>query len=268
MPCTTNASTPSSSNDRVPHRRLWRRAWAFALLVVTYQLPEGLGQRWLHDWWAVAGLFALFYACATVVAWCLGPTLTRCYALETKQGLLTPCALLVVSAVLLKGVAVAIGIFAGWYARQPLESSVGPSAVLLVLVMTAVPSIAEDIVTRGFWYRRVWARSPLAFVLGSTVIYVLNHIYRLGLGPGEWIMLTVFGLAYGLAVVRFDSLWPAVAAHWGWNVANALTDLVQPVTVVNGAATRGLSIAAHLLVCGVVWRLSRASWSARAGTVV
>ena len=57
------------------------------------------------------------------------------YALETKQGLLTPCALLVVSAVLLKGVAVAIGISAGWYARQPLESPVGPSAVVLAAVM-------------------------------------------------------------------------------------------------------------------------------------
>ena len=32
---------------------------------------------------ATAISFALFYACATVGAWCLGPTLTRCYALET-----------------------------------------------------------------------------------------------------------------------------------------------------------------------------------------
>jgi membrane protease YdiL (CAAX protease family) len=89
-------------------------------------------------------------------------------------------------------------------------------------------------------------------VLVSSVIYVVNHIYRLGLGPGEWTMLFAFGLAYALAATRFNSLWPAVGLHWGWNYGNLVVEAIRPIEAIDTTGARALSIGAHLLMAGLV----------------
>jgi membrane protease YdiL (CAAX protease family) len=103
----------------------------------------------------------------------------------------------------------------------PLEDFL--QALAWTTVFTFVPSIAEDILTRGFWARvPAWRWSAWRFVLFSSSVYVLNHVYRLGNGPTEWLMLFCFGLAYATALWRTGSLWAAVGLHWGWNFAGAM----------------------------------------------
>ena len=107
--------------------------------------------------------------------------------------------------------------------------------------------------TRGFWYRQVLAGWPApSFVLASSAIYVLNHVYRLGAGPAEWGLLFCFGLAYATALVRTGTLWAAVGLHLGWNLANAVLDLVARVEVLQPGGSRLLSGAAHLLLLALV----------------
>lgn len=208
----------------MPHR--WRAPLAFAALFLLYQSAEGIGQRWLHHFAVQAGLMVACVLAAWPLSHWLGYKGYGAYALQWRPArgwawLAGGLAL----AMLAKTVAVAIGLRLGVYASadgQLAWADVGGSALAMLLVGTFVPSLAEDILTRGFWYRAAgihWRRG-VAFVLFSSALYVLNHVYRLGRGPLEWTMLFCYGLAYAAALWRSGSLWAAVGLHWGWNLAN------------------------------------------------
>lgn len=75
---------------------------------------------------------------------------------------------------------------------------------LWTMFATFFPSVAEDIVTRGFLMRTLPRLSRRwLFVVISAGVYVLSHIYRLANGPSEWLMLFCFGLAYGAEPALF-----------------------------------------------------------------
>jgi hypothetical protein len=243
----------------------WRALLAFVLLWLLYQAAEGVGARWLHSFPVQAGLML---ACV-LVAWPLSRWLGyrgyAAYALAGGAGLRwwLPGGLLL--AVLAKFGAVWLGLRTGVYAADASASASGFGALLatlpLLLLSTFVPSLAEDILTRGFWYRAAglrW-RGGVAFVLASSAIYVLNHVYRLGNGPLEWLMLFCFGLAYATALWRSGSLWGAVGLHWGWNLGNGMLAAVMPVSVTDAHVAACLSIGAHLLMLLLVlaWPKSR-----------
>jgi membrane protease YdiL (CAAX protease family) len=230
----------------------------FAILWLLYQAAEGVGARWLHSFAVQATLMS---ACV-VVAWPLSRWLGfRGYAAYALGGGCAlhrwlPAGLLL--AVLAKFAAVWLGLRTGVYAPDAGAGSTGLVVLLaalpMLLLSTFVPSLAEDILTRGFWYRATrWRwRNGAVFVLVSSVIYVLNHVYRLGAGLYEWMLLFCFGLTYAAALWRTGSLWAAVGLHWGWNLGNHLVDITTPVSVVHGHAAAGLSAGAHLLMLAIV----------------
>lgn len=241
----------------------WRALLAFVLLWLLYQGAEGVGARWLHSFPVQAGLMLA----SVVVAWPLSRWLGyrgyAAYALTGGNGLRwwLPGGLLL--AVLTKFGTAWLGLHMGVYtADAPLSASVFSvllAALPLLLLSTFVASLAEDILTRGFWYRAAglrW-RSGVVFVLVSSAIYVLNHIYRLGNGPLEWLLLFCFGLAYAAALWRSGSLWGAVGLHWGWNLGNGLLGAVMPVSVTDAHAAAGLSVGAHLLMLLLVLTLPK-----------
>lgn len=239
-------------------RQVWRVVLAFVILWMLYQAAEGVGDRWLHSFPVQAGLMV---ACV-VVAWPLSRWLGyrgyAAYALAGGSGLRwwLPGGLLL--AVLAKFAAVWIGLRMGTYAADPASAVGGFTRVLtavpLLLLSTFVASLAEDILTRGFWYRAAqlrW-RSGVLFALVSSTLYVANHIYRLGNGPMEWLMLFCFGLAYAAALWRSGSLWAALGLHWGWNLGNGLVAMVMPATTMDVHMSKWLSIGMHLLMLVVL----------------
>lgn len=234
-----------------------RAALAFLILFVLYQSAEGVGQRLLQSFPVQAGLMLLCVA----AAWPVGRFILRyrgfdAYALEWRSAV--PAWLIggIVLAFVAKLLALAAGTALGAYSVSLPDH--GPDLVQLVpvvalaLVSTFVPSLAEDIVTRGFWWR-VPGRllRGAAFVLVTSLIYVLNHVYRLGDGPIEWLMLFCFGIAYGVAVVRTGSLWGAVAVHWGWNLSNALLGTFATIEASSQLAPL-ISASAHLAMAGAI----------------
>lgn len=231
----------------------WRALLAFVLLWLLYQGVEGVGARWLHSFPVQAGLMLACVLAAWPLSRWLGYRGYAAYALGGGNGLRwwLPGGLLL--AVLAKFGAVRLGLHMDVYtAAAPAADAFAASlaALPLLLLSTFVASLAEDILTRGFWYRAAglrW-RSGVVFVLASSAIYVLNHIYRLGNGPQEWLLLFCFGLAYAAALWRSGSLWGAVGLHWGWNLGNGLLAVVMPVSATNAHAAAGLSIGAHLLM--------------------
>lgn len=242
-----------AQNDR------WRAALAFAILFVLYQAAEGIGGRLLGSFTVQAALMVA----VVVAAWPLGRWLGfrgyDAYALEWRRSAGVLLAGGLALALLLKYVAVCIGMVFNVYAalapESPRVAAVSfLSSIPWALVATFVPSIAEDILTRGFLYRAARVRwLPWAFVLVSSTLYVVNHIYRLGAGPAEWVMLFCFGLAYATAVSRTGSLWLAVGLHWGWNLANVLIGDILPYQVLSQAWSPFLSAAAHLVMLGVLF---------------
>ncbi len=239
-----------------------RRIVTFVILFGLYQGAEGIGARLLHSFAVQAGLMV---ACV-LVAWPLGRWMGwrgyRAYALEGRAWLSWLFAGLLLMT-LANLAALALGLGLGCFAWQPAGhvdlAALAPRALLVAAFSTFVPSIAEDILTRGFWWRASgiqWRGG--VFVAVSAVLYTLNHIYRLGNGPSEWLMLFCFGIAYASAMLGSGSLWSAVGLHWGWNLSNAVFGGMLPVTVVDHAAAQQLWALVNLVVALVVLLLPRA----------
>jgi membrane protease YdiL (CAAX protease family) len=235
------------------------RHWlpAFIVLWVAYEAPEGLGARWLHQPGLAAGMMLAFLPVAYLVARALGLSMGAAYALEwdRKRGLWLAVGFLLTA--LAKTVAVLAGtklqiytigaasVTGGWV---PMAASLS-----LVALSTFVPSIAEDIVTRGFWARIPrWAWTGSTYVLFTSVVYVLNHIYRLANGPSEWLMLMCFGIAYAAGAWRTGTLWAAVGLHWGWNFTGSMLDALWNIETQNVTSARYLSAGVHICVALIV----------------
>ena len=245
-----------------------RVAVAFVVLFVLYQSAEGVGGRLLGNFGVQAGLMLACVLAAWPLSRWLGHRGLGAWALEATPRALAWLATGLVVALLAKGMALWLGLRTGIYTAPPATTtSPGtphPFALLLpalpmLLLSTFVPSIAEDILTRGFWYRAAgiaWRRG-FAFVAFSTAMYVLNHVYRLGNGPGEWLMLACFGIAYATALWRTGTLWAAVGLHWGWNLANAAFSQLLPVEVANAQLAPMLSAAMHLAMAGMLLLATR-----------
>lgn len=240
-----------------------RRVVVFAVLFTLYQSAEGIGARLLHSFPVQA---ALMLACV-LAAWPLGHWLGmrgyRAYGLQGRHWAFWLLGGLVLSAMASLS-SLALGLGLGWLAWRPgpgIHTFVPALPVMLMAALsTFVPSIAEDILTRGFWWRAsgIRWRAPV-FVAVSAAIYTLNHIYRLAHGPSEWIMLFAFGIAYASAMLRSGSLWPAVGLHWGWNLSNAWFGHLLPVVMLDHAAMQNLWALANLGMAVVVLSLPLSS---------
>lgn len=90
----------------------------------------------------------------------------------------------------------------------------------LILLMTFFPSIAEDILTRGYLYGHLFSKmKPWHWVLLSAVVYVLNHMWRLTESPAVLVYLFMLGLVLAFTVWKTKALWLALGIHWGANIA-------------------------------------------------
>lgn len=86
-------------------------------------------------------------------------------------------------------------------------------------VGTLFPSLAEDILTRGFlktYFPEKWNVKWL--VVFSASVYTLNHIFRLN-KPDVLLYLFILGLLLMWSYVATGSLWLTLGIHWGSNIA-------------------------------------------------
>lgn len=243
---------PPGSSSAPAARTPFRALAVGAALFLAYQAPEALGQRLAGS----ATLHAVLALSVLPIAWLLSrwlePRGWAAYALEPRPRALAWLLMGMAAAWIAKGAALALGLRLGVYAApQAFHLGRLPAALPWLLLATAVPSLSEDLLTRGFWFRQGPARRGAAFLALSTAVYVLNHVWRLREGPAEWLMLAAFGLAYASALLRTGSLWPAFGLHWGWNLANALLDAGWGFDTVDPGASRLLSAGAHLLLAAL-----------------
>jgi membrane protease YdiL (CAAX protease family) len=230
-------------------------ALVFAALFVAYQLPEGLGLRLLHNDAVNAVLMLMFLPIAWLCGRSLGFRGLDAWYMGLAPGWEALLAAAFGLALVAKAAALGAGAYAGVYRLTPASADMGQLALaaLAMLPFTFFPSVAEDIVARGFLMRAFPALGRRwLFVVASSALYVLNHIYRLANGPLECLMLFSFGLAYAAALFYSRSLWPAIGLHWGWNYAGQMADRVANVDLVQPEYGPGVSIAAHLAMLAAV----------------
>jgi membrane protease YdiL (CAAX protease family) len=248
-----------------------RAAIAFVVLFVLYQSAEGIGDRILHSFAAQATLMSACVLAAWPLSRWLGFRGYGAWALDARPasfGWLGAGLALALSA---KALALWIGVRAGIYVAAPgavpQPAAMIAGALPMLLLSTFVPSVAEDILARGFWYRGAgiaWRRG-IAFVAFSSLAYVGNHIFRLGLGAPEWTMLACLGVAYATALWRTGTLWAAVGLHWGWNLGNHLGDALVPLDIADPVASPLLSAAVHLVLAGALLLATRNAGRGRQG---
>jgi len=136
----------------------------------------------------------------------------------------------------------------------------GLTAALLAMALltTFVPSLAEDIITRGMplFASRPRSLSVAALIALSAAIYTTNHLWRFDWGIAEQVRLFAMGLAFAAVALRTRSLWPAVGLHWGGNLAAALATSLAAISPVEVTGDRLLSALLYLLVALVFvpWR--------------
>ncbi|HEU4670967.1 MAG TPA: CPBP family intramembrane glutamic endopeptidase [Dyella sp.] len=233
----------------------WRIVVAFVVLFALYQSAEGIGARLLHS----SALQGVLMVACVLAAWPLSRWLGwrgyGAYALDRRSSSLAWLGFGLVVSLIANALTLLVGERLGIYASSgPAFSAAGfrtlAAALPMLALSTFVPSIAEDILARGFWYRAAgiaWRRG-FVFVAFSAGYFVLNHVYRLGKGPDEWLMIFCMGVAYATALCRAGTLWAAVGLHWGWNLANGMLDPLLPADTVQVAAGKWLIAGVHLLV--------------------
>lgn len=240
-----------------------RRVTAFLVLFALYQSAEGVGADLLHSFPAQAALMTTCVLAAWPVGRWLGYRGYDAYALTGRHGMFWLAAgLLLAGLANLASLALGLGlgIFA-WKGGGAVDlSAFAPGTFVMAAVSTFVPSLAEDILTRGFWWRASGIRwTGPGFVAFTATVYTLNHIYRLANGPAEWLMLFSFGVAYASAMLRSGSLWSAVGLHWGWNLSNMLFGGMLPVEVRDHPQAQMLWGLVNLAVAAIVLALPHTS---------
>lgn len=227
---------------------------ALVILFVVYQASEGLQTVFAPG--SVTGP-ALMLA-AVLLPWPLGHWIGfrgyEAFGLDLRRRSAGLVASLVIVASFAFLASRAIGSDLGIYSPTA-GPAIGLPAVAIVSAafMTFVPSLAEDIITRGFLLKAVPLRLGLVgYAVATALLYTGNHVWRFDWGISEQIRLFCLGLAYGAAAYRWRTLWGAVALHWGWNLSNLLADKFIPADTLEVVQGRYLSAAVHLLLFAIV----------------
>lgn len=243
---------------------------AFALILALYQTSEGLQTIFAPS----SAIGPALMLAAVLVAWPLGRWLGwRGYDaygldLERRSLALVACGMLLASLAFLASRALggASGIYGPPAAARSASIAI---TVAMALVTTFVPSIAEDILTRGFLLRTFPVRlTGAAYIVGTAVLYTVNHIWRFDWGVSEQVRLLCLGLAYGAAAWRWRNLWAAVGLHWGWNFTNVLADHLMPVETLQIDAARYLSALVNLAMFAIVLLIPKGEGAADPGSTL
>ncbi|PZX62333.1 CPBP family intramembrane glutamic endopeptidase [Hydrotalea sandarakina] len=122
-----------------------------------------------------------------------------------------------------------------------------------IMLITFIPSLAEDILTRGYWYVHFSFLKSWHWVLLSAIVFVLNHIWRLNDGWAVLSYLFLLGIALAITIRLSHSLWPALGIHWGANLAyQTIASFITTENRVEHAGSTWLLAAAWALLVVVL----------------
>jgi membrane protease YdiL (CAAX protease family) len=99
--------------------------------------------------------------------------------------------------------------------------------LLLFALGSFLSSLSEDILTRGYLFRHIRPILPSGLFIGfSAIIYLLNHIYRLGDGLETILYLLLLGILFAIPLIYSERLWYTAGIHWMGNLTFYFTHQV------------------------------------------
>lgn len=102
--------------------------------------------------------------------------------------------------------------------------------LLLFAFGTFLSSLSEDILTRGYLFRHIRPKVPSGlFIAFSAIIYLLNHIYRLGDGFETILYILLLGVLFAVPLIYSERLWYTTGMHWMGNLTFYFTQQVIQV---------------------------------------
>ncbi|MFM1563859.1 CPBP family intramembrane glutamic endopeptidase [Helcococcus ovis] len=94
-----------------------------------------------------------------------------------------------------------------------------PLPLLAIFVAVFIQSSTEEILCRGFVYRRLinGYKSPWVAIIINPIFFAALHITNSGVSPLAIYNLFIYGLLMSLIVYYTDSLWMVMGIHTMWN---------------------------------------------------
>lgn len=227
----------------------------FLLLFAVYHFPEFFNALWIMAVFKI-GFLLVAFATGRLQGW----KGLEGYGLGFKYGWWQFLLRGLLLGLVFFGLSVALSVMVGY------EQFTGfaPLTVILqklplLLLMTVFPSVAEDILTRGYLFGHLFVKmKPWHWVLLSAGIYVLNHIWRLSDDPSVLVYLFILGIVLAYTVWKTRSLWLAFGIHWGANIAFESTNgLVNTTSLVSHHGSTWLLAGTWLVLLGVFIALRR-----------
>lgn len=161
----------------------------------------------------------VFFIAAWVIArWQFGAGLSA-WGLDAKASLIKHLLLGITMGIALYGATFWLSNISGAESMANVPSFASIAGPLSLFVFgNFFSSFSEDILTRGYVYKHLNGRiSNILIILISTLIYVLNHIYRYNDAFETHVYLFALGLTYVIPLVLTKRLWFTGGMHWAGN---------------------------------------------------
>jgi hypothetical protein len=95
---------------------------------------------------------------------------------------------------------------------------------ILFFVVILIQCGAEEIIDRLYLYQKLRRRYrlPIVAIIGSTVAFVLNHLFAPGFTILPAVLIALYGILMALFVYYYDCLWAAIMFHTAWNYTQSI----------------------------------------------
>jgi hypothetical protein len=227
----------------------------FLLLFAVYHFPEFYNALWIAALFKIGFLLASYF----VAKW-QGYKGLGAFGLGLHKGWLGNLLKGLLTGILFFGLSALLAVLMGFDAFVSVANATAfLKQIPVILLMTVFPSVAEDILTRGYLYAHFKDKlSSKMFMLISATVYVLNHIWRLGDHPAVLIYLFILGLALAYAVWVTGSLWLAFGIHWGSNIAFETNgSLIQTASITTNHESTWMLALCFLLMLVFLWKTAK-----------
>lgn len=226
----------------------------FILLFIIYHFPAFFPVFWITAIFKIGFLIVAFFL-ARYQGWKgLGG-----YGLGFTKGWVSNLIIGVFCGIVFFGLSFLASIALGYeniVTRSSIEDFL--TSLPLLLLMTAVPSVAEDILTRGYLYSHLKFIKPTWWILLSSVVYVLNHVWRLNDGIEILVYLFILGLVLATAVWATKFLWLAFGIHWGANIMfESINSLFQITTTSQREASNWILASSWMILLAILIVLNK-----------